>query len=124
MTTGRPSPGPPLPSATTRTAPYLSATATAFCRGGGGWGVTITGTLHNAPAGFDPHGWVSHDGSSYGYYISGDGSTRFSGTVPPDWGGQHTLSTASTTWQLEVYINGDLITGDSLRTSGTARNPC
>jgi hypothetical protein len=65
---------------------------------------------------------VSRDQSSDGYLISGDGSTRFSGTVPPDW--HDTLSEAWTTWQLEVYVNGDRMTGDSLQTAGTASNPC
>ncbi|MFD0819803.1 hypothetical protein ACFQ0D_16155, partial [Micromonospora zhanjiangensis] len=73
---------------------YLTASASAFCRGDGSWAFTISGRLHNASVGYDPTGYADHgNGTSYGYPISGDGSTSFSGSVPPlAYGGEHRLT--------------------------------
>jgi hypothetical protein len=110
----------PQPAAT----PYLTASVSTVCRGGGSWGFSISGTLRNASVGYDPHGYVDHlNGTAYGYPISGDGSTSFSGTVPPSYGGEHELTQATAGWRLEVWVNGDMMTGTRISTSGSVSRP-
>jgi hypothetical protein len=112
------------PPKTTTARPYLTGSASAFCQGGGTWAFNVSGTLHNASVGYDPHGWVDHgDGTSHGYPISGDGSTHFHGKVPGLNFGEHVLTRSSAEWSLQVYVNGDLLTGDSIRVSGTVYRP-
>ncbi|WP_158624132.1 hypothetical protein [Micromonospora sp. HM5-17] len=124
-TTAPARPAPTTPSRTSSGSPYLTASVSAFCRGGGSWAFTISGRLHGASAGYYPHGWVYHSNRSggYGYPIDGDSSTHFSGTVPPDWGGEHTLTAPSARWELEVWLNRRM-DGEGLLASGTVRNPC
>lgn len=113
-------PAKPKPAAT----PYLTASVSTSCQGGGSWTISISGTLHNESVGYDPHGSVDHqDGTIYGYPISGDGSTSFSGTVPKAFGPDHELTSASAGWRLDAYVNGDMITGDRISTSGTVSRP-
>ena len=112
----------PTPQRTTRAAPYLTASARASCQGGSSWTITISGTLHNASTGYFPHGFVDELGN--GYPIDGHGSTRFSGTVPPGWNANHTLTASSTSWELRVYLVNDLDDSRSVSVSGTLRNPC
>ncbi|MEV4626410.1 hypothetical protein AB0J90_09005 [Micromonospora sp. NPDC049523] len=118
---GAPAPQPkPKPAAT----PYLTASVSTVCRGGGSWAFSISGSLHNASVGYDPHGGVDHqNGTIYGYPISGDGSTSFSGTVPKSFGPDHELTSATAGWELEVWVNGDMITGTRISTSGSVSRP-
>ena len=123
-------PAAPAPTTPSRTRggggrPYLTASVSAFCRDGWSWAFTISGQLHNASVGYDPLGWVYHPnrGEGYGYPINGDGSTRFSGTVPPNWGGEHTLTAAYADWELQVWLNPRM-DGDGISVGGTVRNPC
>ncbi|GAB2954601.1 hypothetical protein GCM10027280_48790 [Micromonospora polyrhachis] len=102
----------------------LVTSVTPFCRDSGrSWAFTITGELYQASAGYDPTAWtVVKGGSSYGYPLSGNGSTRFSGTVPPG-GGSDVLTAASTTWELVVWVRDSSGANSSVRASGTVNNP-
>ncbi|WP_326561625.1 hypothetical protein [Micromonospora sp. NBC_01796] len=116
--------GAPAPQPKPAATPYLTASVSTECRGGGSWGFSISGTLHNASVGYDPHGGVDHqNGTIYGYPISGDGSTSFSGTVPKYYGLDHELTSPTAGWELEVWVNGDMITGTRISKSGTVSRP-
>jgi hypothetical protein len=123
--TTAPAPPPPAqPKPQPAATPYLTGSVSTYCRGGGSWAYNISGALHNASVGYDPHGYVDQgSGSSYGYPIDGDGSTRFSGSVPKSYGPGHDLTAASARWSLEVWVNGDMLTGTRISTSGTVSRP-